>query len=282
MDLTLEVTLIAIAAAVLHASWNAVAKSVVDKRRMFLLSNLVAGAIGLAAIPFLPAPEQASWPFLAAGSIMATLYTIVLFAAYRVGDLSLIYPTLRGFTPLMIALGAFLFAGEALTARQLAGVLIISLGILSLAFLGGWARADWKLFAFCVMGAAMISAYTVLDGMGVRRSGDPFAYAAWLYVLYAMLSVAAYPFLARWRVDGAPLQLGKLVVVGCGIALTYGLIVYALSHGAMAPVSALRETSILIAAAIGTLLMGEPFGRNRIIAASVVTLGLLVLKLPVP
>ena len=108
-----------------------------------------------------------------------------------------------------------------------------------------------------------------------------FAYAAWLYILYAVLSVMAYPFLKRWRVEGSPLQLGKLVVVGFGIALTYGLVVYALSRGAMAPVSALRETSILIAAAIGTLLLGEPFGRNRMVAASVVTLGLLILKLPV-
>ena len=281
MDLTLEVTLIAITAAVLHASWNAVAKSVVDKRRMFLLSNLVAGGIGLAAVPFLPLPDPESWPFLLSGGVIATLYTIVLFAAYRVGDLSLIYPTLRGFTPLLIALGAFLFAGESLTARQLAGVVVISLGILSLAYLGGWGRANWRLFAFCLMGAAMISAYTVLDGMGVRRSGNAFAYAAWLYILYAVLSVAAYPFLKRWRVEGSPLQLGKLVVVGFGIALTYGLVVYALSRGAMAPVSALRETSILIAAAIGTLLLGEPFGRNRMVAASVVTLGLLILKLPV-
>ncbi len=281
MELSLHVTLLALAAAVLHACWNAVAKSVVDKRRMYIVSNLVAGAVGLALLPFVDSPAPESWPYIVAGALVATIYTIVLFAAYRIGDLSQIYPTIRGMTPLMIALGATAFAGEHLAARQYIGIAIVSIGIFSLAFWRAADRLSLGMIAFCALGAVMVSSYTVIDGLGVRRSGSPFGYMAWLLIGYMVVALAAYPLLGRWRMTDSPRQLGRLVLVGLGISLTYGLIVHALNLGAMAPVSALRETSIIVAALIGTLLLGEPFGRARVVAAALVTAGLLVLKLPI-
>jgi drug/metabolite transporter (DMT)-like permease len=282
MELSLTVTLIAATAAVLHACWNAVAKSVSDKRRLYLVSNMVVGALGLAALPFVDSPAPGSWPYIAAGSVIATLFTIVLFAAYRVGDLSQIYPTIRGLTPIMIATGAALFAGEHLSPRQYLGIAVVSVGIFSLALWRGAGGMSVRMVAFCALGAAMISGYTVVDGLGVRQSGSVAGYVAWLLIGYMAVAVVTYPLLKPWKMEGAPLQLGRGVIVGLGISVTYGLVVWALSMGAMAPVSALRETSIILAALIGTLVLGEPFGRSRVLAAAIVTLGLLILKLPLP
>lgn len=282
MELSLTVTLIAATAAVLHACWNAVAKSVTDKRRLYLVSNLVVGALGLAALPFVDSPAPESWPYIAAGSVIATLFTIVLFAAYRVGDLSQIYPTIRGLTPIMIATGAALFAGEHLNPRQYIGIAVVSVGIFSLALWRGGGGMSVRMVAFCALGAAMISGYTVVDGLGVRQSGSVAGYVACLLIGYMVVAVLTYPLLKPWKMEGAPLQLWRGVIVGLGISVTYGLVVWALSMGAMAPVSALRETSIILAALIGTLVLGEPFGRSRVFAAAIVTLGLLILKLPVP
>ena len=282
MELSLTVTLIAATAAVLHACWNAVAKSVTDKRRLYLVSNLVVGTLGFAALPFVDLPAPESWPYIAAGSVIATLFTIILFAAYRVGDLSQIYPTIRGLTPIMIATGATLFAGEHLTPRQYLGIAVVSVGIFSLALWRGGGGMSLRMVAFCALGAAMISGYTVVDGLGVRQSGSVAGYVACLLIGYMVVAVLTYPLLKPWKMEGAPLQFGRGVIVGLGISVTYGLVVWALSMGAMAPVSALRETSIILAALIGTLVLGEPFGRSRVFAAAIVTLGLLILKLPLP
>lgn len=283
MVLQASVVGIVMVAAVVHATWNALAKAAHDKLHMYVVSNVVAGAIGGVALLFLPAPDRSAWPILAVSGPLQVLYTALLFGAYRVGDLSQVYPIIRGLSPMFVALGALVFAGEALSHQQYAGIVIVCVGMASLAFghrRPGMAR-DWRPLAYCVLCAAMIATYTVMDGIGVRRSGSPFAYACWLFIFYGVGAVCCYPFLSRWRV---PVQVarrtGRAVLVGVGVTVAYGLVIYALSLGAMAPISALRETSVFMAAVIGTVFLGEPFGRQRIVAAAIVTVGLLILNIP--
>jgi len=283
MVLQASVVGIVLVAAVVHATWNALAKAAHDKLHVYLVSNVVPALVAAAALPFLPAPARESWLILAISGPLQVVYTALLFGAYRVGDLSQVYPIIRGLSPMFVALGALVFAGEALSHQQYAGIVIVCVGMASLAFGHRMAdkRLDWRPLAYCVLCAAMIATYTVMDGIGVRRSGSPLAYASWLFVAYGVGACLCYPFLSRWRV---PVQVarrtGRAILVGIGVVTAYGLIIYALSLGAMAPISALRETSVFMAAVIGTVFLGEPFGRRRIAAAAIVTIGLLVLNIP--
>ena len=274
---------IVMAAAVIHATWNALAKAARDKLHMYLVSNVAAGVVGAVALLFLPPPDRSAWLILAISGPMQVLYTALLFGAYRVGDLSQVYPIIRGLSPMFVALGALVFAGERLSHQQYAGVAIVFAGMASLAFghRRPGKRFDWRPLAYCVLCAAMIATYTVMDGIGVRRSGSPFAYACWLYVFYGAGAACCYPFLSRWRVPvGVARHTGRAILVGAGVVTAYGLVIYALSLGAMAPISALRETSVFMAAVIGAVFLGEPFGRQRIVAAAIVTVGLILLNVP--
>lgn len=283
MVLQASVVGIVLVAAVVHATWNALAKAAHDKLHMYLVSNVVPAAVAAVALPFLPMPARESWIILAISGPLQVIYTAFLFSAYRVGDLSQVYPIIRGLSPMFVALGALVFAGEALSHQQYAGIAVVCVGMVTLAF-GSWrkgTRLDWRPLAWCVMCATMIATYTVMDGIGVRRSGSPFAYACWLFVSYGVGACCCYPFLSRWRV---PIQVarrtGRAILVGFGVVTAYGLVVYALSLGAMAPISALREISVFMAAVIGTVFLGEPFGRQRIVAAAIVSIGLIILNVP--
>lgn len=270
-------------AALIHASWNAVAKTATDKRHLYLVSNLTTGAIASMLVLILPLPARESWPYILVSGPIQAIYTVVLLAAYRVGDLGQIYPILRGLSPLLVALGAALFAGEQPSTQQYAGIGIVSLGIASLAFGGGGrgTSADRRPLLYCLVGAVFVATYTVIDGIGVRRSGAPVAYAAWLWVSYAVGAILCYPLLGRWKVGTADAGgTVRAIGIGVGMLASYGAIIYALNMGMMAYVSALRETSVIIAAVIGSLFLGEPFGRLRIASAALVAMGLFVLNGP--
>ena len=180
----------------------------------------------------------------------------------------------------MVAAGAALFAGEALGGAELAGIAVVSAGIVSLMLGGGYGvRGDRRAIVYPLATGVMIAAYTVVDGLGVRASGSPAGYIGWMFVVCAIpitlaalarRRAAALTFLRR---NSGPALLGGVLAFGA-----YGLVIWALSLGAMAHVSALRETSVVIAALIGTRLLGEPFGRRRVLSAGVVVAGVVLLN----
>ncbi len=278
------VILLVLTAAVLHAVWNAVVK--VDGDRLMTMA-VVIGTTGLLAPLLLllgPNPAPESWPYIAASAILNNFYFLFLIEAYRVGDLSHAYPLARGSAPLMVAVGAAVFGGESLGAGELAGIALISGAIVSLVFIAGDGRqAGWRLIVYPLLTGLMIATYTVVDGIGVRLSGSPSGFIGWLFILsplpIVLIAVArrrsgAIEFLrSRWRPS---------VLAGCLNLGSYGLAIWALSLGAMAHVSALRETSVIIAALIGTFVLGESFGRKRIFSAIVVVIGVVIINVSAP
>jgi drug/metabolite transporter (DMT)-like permease len=278
----LPVAAVVLLAAVMHAGWNAVVKSGPDR---VLTMAVVAGvgAVGAGAVlPFVPQPAPRSWPFLLLSGLIHVGYFASLLQAYRVGDLSHVYPVARGAAPLLVAVGAMVFAGEPLSGKALGAVLIIAVAIASFAFeRRGLASHDARPFLLALGTAVIISTYTVVDGLGVRRAQAPLGYILWLLLLdglpltlYALATrrarIASY-LRAHW-----PLSL----LGGVMCAAAYGLVIWALSLGAMAYVSALRETSVVFAAMIGSRMLGEPFGRRRLLAATAVAVGVLFLYVP--
>ena len=277
-----DIVAIVLIAALAHASWNALVKSDDDRLVTIGAINAVRFLLCIPLVLALPLPAGASWPYLVVSAILHVGYYAFLIAAYRFGGLSKVYPLARGLSPLMVAAGAFVLAGERLSPIALVGVAVACAGIASLSYGGGGTpAADHRRGVVFAAGTAVfIAAYTVTDAMGARLSGNTLSYIAWLAILngppvLVAAAVLRRAALARHLVDRA----WKSVVGGTLQFSAYGLVIWALSLAPMAAVSALRETSVLFAAIIGVKLLGEPLGTRRIAAAAVVAAGVVMMEL---
>jgi phosphonate utilization associated putative membrane protein len=273
------VTALVLGAALLHASWNAIIKS---SRDVMLDTALVAAGAGVLALPliaFVASPASASWPCLGASAVIHVAYFSTLVAAYRRGDLSHAYPLMRGTAPLLVALFGVALLDEHPGATMWLGIVLISAGILSLGLLQR-ARAQRRATRWALANAAIIASYTLVDGAGARLSGAPAGYVAWLFWLQGLLFVALVAVLKkRAALDyiGRNWQRG----LGGGLCLisAYGIVLWAMTQAPVAAVAALRETSVIFAALIGTIFLKERFGRQRLIAACAVALGIIALRI---
>lgn len=267
--------------AVLHACWNAVVKSSGDQLMAMTLvmgtGALVAGSL----IPFVDLPERAAWPYLGLSVVVHTLYALFLLLSYRFGDLSRVYPIARGLGPLLVALLSALLAGEVLSRIQIVALMLVSFAIASLAFERGLPRGQsMKPVLFAVATGILIGAYTFLDGQGGRHAGNPFSYVAWLFFFDGIPLVLATLFLRRGRVRRLLQAQGRVgAIAGLLSVVAYAIVVWAMSRGSMAIVASLRETSVIFGVLIGAVLLGEPFGRRRALAATLVAAGVVALSL---
>lgn len=274
----LSVFAIVLFAALLHAGWNAIVKGAPDKLLTTILVAASAAVISSVALPFLPQPARASWPFLAASAVLQVGYYLLVARAYRGADMSQAYPLMRGTAPLIVALVSRFWLGEHLSAAAIAGVALICGGVLSLA-LGARPTSAQGIRA-ALLNAVVIAGYTLIDGAGVRASGTPAAYTLWLNLLSGA-PLLAWVLAARWRTflpyARAHLPLG--LAGGVGTLTSYGLALWAMTHAPVAVIAALRETSILFAAAIAVFVLHERLTPARILAALLIAAGAVVLRL---
>ena len=278
---TALITGVVLLAAVLHAVWNALTHAITDK--IVAIAMLSCGGLlcSLVGIGIAGVPGRSSWPYLLASALVQALYIIALTRSYSLGSFNQVYPIARGTSPLVVAVVAALFLTEPLGGWQLAGVGAISIGLFSLVGVGGWPRSAERAAVFAAFATGLlISTYTVIDGLGVRRSDDPLAYAAWLFLFQGAL-LLSYCLLRRGPDlvgDVRPhLKLG--VLAGVFSAGAYWLVLWAQSIGSLAAIAALRESSVVIGAAIGAVVFREPFGRWRTVATVVVATGIIALNL---
>ncbi len=282
MSLDPTVLMLVLLAAVLHATWNAFVKSGEDKLVLLALVIFSGSVPAFFLLPFLPLPAAESWPFLVVSVVVHLIYYAALVGAYRHGDLSQVYPIARGSAPFLVAIGAWIFAGEGLGTLEWAGVATVSIGIMSLASPDrlGPREGEVKAVAFAFLTGLTIAVYALADGMGVRRSGAAFAYIAWLFVLSGVPILLATLWLRRGRIAAAFRPHLKAGIFGGLIAaLAYSIAIWAMSIAPIALVVSVRETSVLIAAAIGSLFLKESFGRRRIVAAAIIVAGAALLNL---
>lgn len=280
-----------LAAALMHATWNAILKSdSSDRLATFGVIMTTGTVMGLCIVPFVPMIEPAAWKFLIASVLIHVLYYTFLLKAYSYGDLSHTYPIARGLGPLLVALVSGRFIGEELRSQDIVGVFLLSFGLVALAMplrnvvpRPGARHGLATLFA--VLTGVTIAAYIIADGLGVRSAGQTVAhrisYIAWLCVLEGPWLLVLAFILRPDTVWGHLKRTWYRGVIGGVIAnVGYGIAIYALVLGPMAHVAALRETSVLFGALIGTLLLGEPFGGRRVAAAVVIVAGLILMNGP--
>ncbi len=289
MELTLPVTFAVLGAALLHASWNALIKAgrdpQLDTALVALGGSLLALPIALSVEP----PARESWPYIAGTVTVHIGYYVAIAAAYRIGDLSHIYPIMRGGAPLLVALASGFWFGETLSPGTWMGVLLICGGVLSLALSKDAARHGAALAAgrnpkaatlWALLSAAIIAIYTLIDAKGARVSGGTERYVTWLFVFLGLpfglyiLATRRAALLAHAR------RYWWVGVVGASCSgLSYGIALWAMTRAPVAIVAALRETSVIFAALIGAWLLKEGQLRQRLAGAAAVLAGLVALKL---
>ena len=276
--MSFDVFAIILLGAALHATWNAVVKGGADKLLTTCMIAAVASLIALAAIPFLALPAKESWPFIGASVILQVLYFVLVASTYRLADMSQTYPIMRGTAPLLVATVSVLVLSESLSAFAWLGIAVISLGILSMAIAPS--TGPRKGLALALINAGVIAGYTLIDGLGVRKSGAPVAYTLWIFLLTG-IPLAAWALAARRRVfvDYVAGNWHLGIVGGVGTIASYGLALWAMTTVPIATVSALRETSILFGVVISAWVLKEHLTRVRIIAACVIAAGAMLLRL---
>jgi drug/metabolite transporter (DMT)-like permease len=270
--------ILVLGAAFLHVSWNAVLKGGADRFRAIVIICMAAAAASVPGLILLPAPAAASWPFIAVSAAIHVAYNCALVHAYAHGDLGQVYPVARGSSPLLVTLGAAILAGEQPANIALAGILLISLGILSLA--RGWTQISSKAgIAAALLTGVLIASYTVIDGLGARASSNAGAYASWLFFLEGVPMALIYRYI---RPLGAPLfafDSAALKAAAGGIAslAAYAAVIFAATFSPLGEVSALRETSVVFAALFGRLFLKESLSMARLGSCAAVAAGAICL-----
>jgi drug/metabolite transporter (DMT)-like permease len=277
-SLSLAVTFAVLAAAVTHAVWNAIAHGIKDQTLAFALIGVGGIAVGIPLVIVAAMPHADCWPYLLGSVAIHIFYNLLLMQCYRLGEFSQVYPLARGTSPLVVSILAAIFIHEHLGLPQIAGVLVVSVGLAALVLAGR--RPGRAAFAAAVGTGLTIAAYTTVDGVGVRLSGSPVGYIGWLMVLESL----CVPMFAVFRRRDVLLKQPKRILLaglsaGALSVLAYGLVLWAQTRGALAPIAALRETSVIFGAIIGTLVFREPFGRTRIAATVLVATGIVLLNL---
>ncbi len=270
--------------ALLHASWNAVVKSSGDKTADTALVQFMGTLVALPLMLWLGPPRAESWPFIAASLLLHVGYYIALAGAYKHGELGLTYPIMRGFAPLLVALASVAVVGEAPSAAAWLGIVGITLGVAMVGLAHpGEALHHRKALMFAFANAAIIACYTLVDGLGVRVSQDALRYVLTLFVLDGL----PYPLLVAWQRghEGRRALLryacGRwpvATVAGVASAVSYAIALWAMTKAPVASVAALRETSVLFAVILGTVMLKERFGVQRALGAAVIVAGVVALR----
>jgi drug/metabolite transporter (DMT)-like permease len=281
---SLEVSFAVLLAALLHASWNAMIKGGSDV--LLDTAAIVAGA-GLMALPFVfvvPLPAPASWPYILASVATHIAYYYLMINAYRSGELSLVYPLMRGVAPLLTGVIAIFWMGEWPSTVGWIGMAMISTGVIALALrparLGAALQGHARAVGFALANAGVIALYTIIDGSGARIAGNAWSYIVWLFVLDAL------PFTAYMLVTRGSTFVEVLVqrrtrgLIGGGLsAAAYAISVWAMTKAPVALVASLRETSVLFATLIGVRLLKEHLTPRRWAGVGAVIAGVFALKL---
>ncbi len=275
--MSLVVFVALLGAAALHAGWNALIRRDPDRDAAALAIAAGGAVLGLALVPFLTRIAPAAIPFAIASSFIHVVYYAMVARAYRLGELSVAYPIMRGLAPLLVTIIGFALI-ERVGPMVLAGILILTSGILLLGFDGR--RNGRGAIATALVNAVVIAGYTIVDGLGARLSEAPVTYVAWIEI-GGGVGTLIYRLVINGRARLTPM-LSRIPSGMIGAAMgfaAYGIALWAMTLAPIGAVAAVRESSVLFATAIGAVMLHERFGVTRWVAAAVVVAGLALVKL---
>lgn len=269
-----------LAAAFLHAFWNALLKTGASKQSAMLILGLCQALCGLGIALWRGVPVPDAWVWLLGSGLIHMFYQLFLSYAYEHGDLSRVYPIARGAAPMMVLVVSGLFLADQITAIEVCGILIVGVGILLIAR-GVFTQGEQqKMLPFAFGSAVATAGYTITDGMGARAAGDAVLYVGWLMMASAVFYTPVMLALngkVLLRVPARAWGLG--LVAGAASFGAYAIAVWAMTVAPIALVAALRETSILFAVLIGWFAFGEKMTRDKGLAAIIIVGGIILTRL---
>lgn len=280
--MTLTVFFAVLAAAAMHASWNALIKMRGDRFASISLTSLGMCIAALPVLPFVDFPHLAVWPFIVASMAIHVGYRLFLVMAYEAGDLAQTYPLARGAAPLMTTIGGVFLVGEVPQALAIIGILLLSAGTFLMSLRGGTGLGNLnrRAVGFALTTSVFVAGYTLTDGSGARLASSASSYAAWLFFCDGLCSLAI-GFYYRGRglltVMAAEWKVG--ILTGLLSAASYWIAMWAMTRAPIASVAALRETSILFAMTISVFALGEKMTPWRAAAALCIVAGVIALRL---
>ena len=267
-------------AAFLHAVWTSLVKTTGKKALVVFLISFVHFVFGSILGCFSSFPEVGAWPYLAASTIVHSAYLFFLYHSYRLGDLSEVYPLMRGIAPVIVTIGAFIFVGELPKGFGLWGVIFVSLGIILLSFYNFFFSISYKAVLVSLLTGTCIASYTLLDGIGAREGQTAFGYISWLFILEGIAGMIIF-----WSISKiSNLSMDKKTflqgtVGGTLSCIAYSIVIFVKMTTALGVVSSLRETSVIFGSLIGLLIFKERPWQFRIFSAIIVSIGLVFIAM---
>jgi drug/metabolite transporter (DMT)-like permease len=260
--------------ALLHATWNAQLKGSGDRARFMANMSVAMGAIAMLCVPFVPLPASSSWVCVAISAILHIGYNLLLLENYRKNDFGSAYPIARGISPFLVTVGAFFVMRQRPSGFAVAAIAMISMGIVFLST--ERAKTGRRTTLSAVATGVSIAAYTVVDGLGVQRSGSTFSYTVWVFASYLFMPLV----LMLLRIPGSRVKINSMSrPMGAAVfsLLAYALVLWATHYVDVGIVSALRETSVLWAVVMSRVFLGEAFTWRRLSSALMICLGVFLL-----
>ena len=276
-----SIVLLILFAAALHASWNVLIKSESGDSSNTALIIAGSAVIGVVFLPFVPLPLPACWPYLGASVVIHIIYFGVLLLAYKKGEMSLVYPLMRGLPPVLTALAASVLLQESLSARGWMGIALVSTGALIL-------TADFRFskkfkpapVALAVLEAAIIVIYTLVDARGARLSGHAFSYTGWMLFLLALFFLIIMPIIEGRQVFSRMIKNWKKSLIGGTFTFaSYGIALWAMTYAPVALVAALRETSIFFGTILSAVILKERITWVRGLSIIMIVAGAIAIKM---
>ena len=276
----LNVFIAVIFAAFLHATWNGMVKSHEDK--YVAVASIVLGHVpaSLIIIYFMPLPTLESLPYIITSAFIHQGYQWFLLTAYRYGDYTKVYPIARGSGPVIVTIVSLLFLGVILGRYELIGIVIVSIGILSLSFQNSEALRNKKAIFFALLTGLFIGLYSMIDGYGARVSMSPLSYIGFSFILNALMFPFFLKFMDQPNITKRVFNKAKslFIIGGTFSYIVYAIVVWGFTKAPIPLVSTLRETSIIFALLIGTFFLKERFTIFKSISIFTIFVGVIFLK----
>ncbi len=277
----ISIIFIVLAAAAMHAGWNAIAKTGRDPFVSICLIGIFGGMATMTLLPFLPMPSYELWWWIIGSAIIHTGYKLFLIQAYKAGDLSQVYPLARGTAPLIVSIISIFFLNESLNGYQITGVVVLVGGIWLMAIRGSatLGKLDRRAVFFAIATSMFIATYTIIDGLAGRIAPTVLSFLAYMTSIDGMLMAIAF-FTVR-----GPSGLHQIMpfwrqglIGGIMSNTAFALSIWAMTMAPIALVAALRETSIVFAVLIARVVLKERLTGWRITAALLIAVGIIFMR----
>ena len=268
-------------AAVLHSAWNGMVKKHRDK--VISVSAIVFGHVPIAIVVllFVPLPTIESVPYIILSALIHQGYQWYLISAYKIGDLTKVYPIARGTGPIIATLISIGLLGVLIEKFQIASIVLISFGIILLGLLGESSLKNKKAIFYSLATGFFIGLYSLIDGYGARISLTPLSFLGWSFILNAMIFPFTLKFMNYSNVFSHVMKEAKHIFWFGGTIsyIVYAIIVWGFTKAPIPLVGALRETGIIFSVIIGMFFLNEKISIYKIISIILIFLGIAGLKI---